>query len=162
MGRVGAPHGIRGAFRVRPESADPAALLGYAEWLLRLRGGGWSPRRVRGARAQGGGLVAELEGIESREAAGALRGAEIGIARESLPALAEDEYYQADLIGLAVVNREGVMLGAVRDFVESGAHPIARVVADDGAERLIPWVAPRIDRVDVAARRIDVDWPADA
>ena len=78
-----------------------------------------------------------------------------------LPALAEDEYYQADLVGMTVVNRDGEVLGAVVDFVESGAHPIVRVAGQDGGERLIPWVAQYIDRVDVAARRIDVDWPAD-
>ena len=162
MGRAGAPHGVRGAIRVRPESADPDALLAYGEWLLRPRGGSWSAHRVRGARGHGDGLVVELEGIESREAAGAWRGAEIGVPRESLPALAEDEYYQADLVGVSVVNREGVALGKLREFVESGAHPIARVIGDDDVERLIPWVAHCIDRVDIAARRIDVDWPADA
>ena len=162
MGRVGAPHGVHGAFKVRPVSADPAALAAYGEWLLRGRSGAWTAHRVRGVREHGDGLVAELEGIESREAAGALRGAEIGVPRESLPAPAEDEYYQVDLIGMAVVTREGVALGMLADFVDSGAHPIARVVGDDGVDRLIPWVPRYIDGVDMTARRIDVDWPADA
>jgi 16S rRNA processing protein RimM len=162
MGRVGAPHGVRGAFKVRPESADPASLLAYGEWLVRRRGGDWTAHRVRDVREQGEWLIAEVAGIESRDAAGALRGAEIGVPRERLPALAEDEYYQADLVGMAVVNREGAALGVLREFVESGAHPIARVIADGGAERLIPWVAHYIDGVDTVARRIDVDWPADA
>ena len=162
MGRIGAPHGVRGAFRVRPESADPASLLGHGEWLLRQRGGAWAAHRVREAREQGGVLVALLEGIESRDAAGALRGAEVGVPREALPPLGQDEHYQADLVGLAVVNREGVPLGTLRGFVESGAHPIARVVDGEGCERLVPWVPRHVDQVDVAARRIDVDWPADA
>ncbi|HTL74799.1 MAG TPA: ribosome maturation factor RimM [Casimicrobiaceae bacterium] len=162
MGRVGAPHGVHGAFRVRPVSADPASLLAHTEWLLRGRTGTWTAHRVRGVREQGDGLVAQLDGIESRDAAGALRGAEIGVPRESLPAPAKDEYYQADLIGMAVVNREGVPLGALADFVDSGAHPIARVRADGGVERLIPWVPLYIDGVDMDGRRIDVDWPADA
>jgi len=162
MGRIGAPHGVRGAFKVRPESADPAALLGYGEWWFCARGGGtWAPRRVQNVRAQGEWLVAEIAGVESREAAGALRGIEVGVPREWLPALAQDEYYQADLVGMAMVNRDGVALGALREFLESGAHPIARVIADDGTERLIPWVARYIDRVDVNARRIDVDWALD-
>ena len=162
MGRIGAPHGVRGAFRVRPESADPASLLGYGEWLLRQREGAWVAHRVRDARAHAGGLVAQLEGIESRDAAGALRGAEIGVPRDALPPLGQDEHYQADLVGLAVVNREGAALGTLRGFVESGAHPIARIVDGAGRERLVPWVPPHVDRVDVAAGRIDVDWPADA
>jgi 16S rRNA processing protein RimM len=162
MGRVGAPHGVRGAFKVRPESADPAALVSYGEWLVRRRGGEWTSHRVDEVRERGEWLIAQLAGIESREAAGALRGAEIGVRREWLPVLAQDEYYQADLVGMAIVNREGIVLGALRDFVESGAHPIARVVAADGVERLIPWVARYIDAVDASAGRIDVDWPADA
>ena len=62
---------------------------------------------------------------------------------------------------MAVVNRGGDVLGAVVDFVDSGAHPIVRVASAQGGERLIPWVEQYIDRVDVAARRIDVDWPVD-
>ena len=162
MGRIGAPHGVRGALKVRPGSADPAALLGYGEWWLRRRGSDtWAAHRVQNVRTQGEWLIAEVAGIESREAAGALRGADVGVPREWLPALAEDEYYQADLVGMQVVNRDEVALGALREFVESGAHPIARVIDDGGTERLIPWVAHYIDRVDVNARRIDVDWPVD-
>jgi 16S rRNA processing protein RimM len=163
MGRLGAPHGVRGAVKVRPESADPASLTTYGVWWLRRRDDpSWRAHSVRSVREQGEWLVAELAGIESREAAGALRGGDVAIPRESLPALAADEYYQADLAGMTVVNRNGALLGALRDFLESGAHPIARVVDEGGRERLIPWVADYVDAVDADARRIDVDWPMDA
>jgi 16S rRNA processing protein RimM len=162
MGRIGAPHGVRGAVKVRPESADPASLTAYHVWWLRGRDDSWRANPVLTVREQGEWLVAELAGIESREAAGALRGVEVGIPRESLPALGADEHYQADLVGMAVVNRDAVLLGALRGFLESGAHPIARVIGEDGAERLIPWVVDYIDRVDADASRIEVDWPADA
>jgi len=161
MGRIGAPHGVRGAFKVRPDSAEPMALAGYGEWLLRRRGGEWTAHRVDEVRERGDALVAQLAGIETREAAGALRGAEVGVPRDWLPALEQGEYYQADLVGMAVVNREGIVLGTLCEFVESGAHPIARVATDDGFERLIPWVASFIDEVDPNARRIGVDWPAE-
>jgi 16S rRNA processing protein RimM len=78
-----------------------------------------------------------------------------------LPALRNDEYYEADLVGMAVVNRAGETLGEVAGFAASGAHPIVRVVASDARERLIPWVSSYIDHVDADARRIEVDWPAD-
>jgi 16S rRNA processing protein RimM len=162
MGRVGAPHGVRGALRVQPLSSDPGALLAHRQWWLRRPGGGdWRGYRLLAGREQPGALVVELEGIASREEAAALRGMEIGVPRDALPALGEDEYYEADLVGMAVMNRAGETLGEVAGFAASGAHPIVRVVADDATERLIPWVAPYIDRVDLAARRIDVDWPAD-
>ena len=158
MGRVGAPHGVRGAVKVKPLSAEPAALLGYGTWWLRMREGDFAAYRVARAKEQGDGLVAEFAGIESREAAFALHGADVAVPREALPGLGENEYYQDDLAGMRVMNREGVELGVLRDFVESGAHPIARVVDDAGVERLIPWVDAYIDGVDAADRRIDVDW----
>lgn len=162
MGRIASPHGVRGAVKVKPLSAHPASLLDHDEWWLRSRAGGhWAPYRVLSGREQAGILVVELSGIASRESAQGLRGADVGVPRASLPALGEDEHYQADLIGMAVVNRDGVALGVVTDFAESGAHPILRIAGDGGRERLIPWVTPYIDRVDATARRIDVDWPAD-
>ena len=86
---------------------------------------------------------------------------EIGVPREELPAPAEDEMYWADLIGLAVVNREGVALGTVEAVDEFGAHPVLRVAdvtAEPARKRLIPFVDALIDSVDRAAGRITVDW----
>lgn len=162
MGRIGAPHGVRGAFKVKPESADPGSLAAYPEWWLRHGHDAWSSHRVQAVREHGEWLVAEVSDVQSREAAGALRGAAVGVPRAWLPALADDEYYEADLVGAAVVNREGVELGRLRDFLESGAHPIARLIGPDGAQRLIPWVPQYIDNVDMTERRINVDWPLDA
>jgi len=162
LGRVAAPHGVRGSIKVHALCADPATLLDLPQWWLRQRDGDdWSPRRVVGCRLHSGVVVAELDGVVTREAAGALRGAHVGVPRGLLPAPGEDEYYRADLVGMSVVNRTGRLLGSVVEFVDSGAHPILRVAADDGAERLIPWVASYVDRVDVAGRRIDVDWAED-
>jgi 16S rRNA processing protein RimM len=162
MGRVAAPHGVRGAFRVLPLSEDPASLLGFAQWWLRARDAdAWRPYDVASSRVHSGSIVAEVAGVTTRDAAAALRGASIGVPQQMLPALAEDEYYQSDLAGMTVVNRSGDVLGTVVDFVESGAHPIVRIAQADGGERLIPWIEQYIDRVDVAERRIDVDWPAD-
>ena len=159
MGRIAAPHGVRGAVRVTPLCADPASLLAQPQWWLH-GAAGWAPRQLRSGRERAGALVAELEGVGSRDDALALRGVEVGVPRERLPALAAGEHYQADVVGMAVVNRDGERLGEVAGFVESGAHPIVRVAGPGGAERLIPWVARYIDRVDASARRIDVDWPA--
>ena len=162
MGRVTAPHGVRGAVKVQPLSAQPDALLAFAEWWLSDGDSDdWSQCRVVASRFQSRGIVAEFEGVTTREMAAALRQRWVGIPREWLPLPAQDEYYQADLIGMAVVNREGHRLGAVADFVDSGAHPIIRVVDANGRERLIPWVASFVDRVDVEERRIDVDWSLD-
>ena len=103
-----------------------------------------------------------LEGVAERESAERLRGAAIGLPRAVLPVLSANEFYWSDLEGLAVVNREGVTLGRVTGLIDNGAHPILRVQEEGAAERLIPWVPVHVERVDVAAGRIEVDWPADA
>lgn len=163
MGRVAAPYGVHGAIKVQPLSADRAALLDHRQWWLRTRAAPtqWQPHQVQSARAQGAMLVARVEGVDTREAAAVLRGAEVGIRRQDLPELAAGEHYQSDLVGMAVANREGTALGRVAGFLESGAHPLLRVRNEAGVERLIPWVEPFVVQVDVEARRIDVDWPAD-
>ena len=86
------------------------------------------------------------------------------LGRATLPAAAEGEFYWDDLTGLAVLNRSGVLLGEVLGITQHGAHPLLRVARLPGApgpERLIPFVAAIIDRVDIGAGRIEVDWSAD-
>lgn len=162
MGRVSGPYGVRGMVRVQPWSDDPLALTRHASWWLRPKQASlWESRRVSEARAHGGALIAALEDVVTRDDAEALRGAEVGISRDALPALAEHELYWADLEGLAVVNRDGVRLGAVDRVIDNGAHAILRVRDDAGGERLIPWVPIYVDNVDVAGGRIDVDWRSD-
>ena len=167
MGRVSAAYGVRGMVRVEPLSEDRLALAAHRIWWLRPRAGGdWRRCEVLESRAHGGALVAALAGIDDRDQAAALRGASVGIARDELAPLSEGELYWADLEGLAVVNREGVPLGTVAEVIDNGAHAILRVRSDGAAagapaERLIPWVPVYVEAVDVAARRLEVDWPAD-
>jgi 16S rRNA processing protein RimM len=100
--------------------------------------------------------------VPDRTAAEALRGARVFIGRASFPTPDPDEFYWVDLIGLQVFNREGVLLGEVLGLIDNGVHSVLQVRADPAAaERLIPFVAAYVDRVDLAARRIDVDWGLD-
>jgi 16S rRNA processing protein RimM len=104
-----------------------------------------------------------------RDAAQALRGGRLFIARSSFPTAGLDEYYWVDLIGLAVTNREGAVLGDVVGLIDTGVHSVLRVRPRDAApqatpeqvERLIPFVAAYIDSVDPSARRIVADWGLD-
>jgi 16S rRNA processing protein RimM len=163
MGRVAGPHGVKGWLKIEPWSEDPATLVRHPVWWVRRPGAPmpWREVEVVGARRHGGGVVAQWAGVGSREAAEALRGFEIGLPREALDAPGPDEYYWADLEGSAVVNRAGVALGRVAEVTANGAHAILRVQDDGGRERLIPFVAAYVDRVDVAGDRIEVDWEPD-
>ena len=162
MGRVSAPYGVQGWIKVRAYTALPDGLLAYRTWWLATSDNGWQEFAVLEARLHAASMVARLEGLNRREDAALWRGAAVGVPRALLPALATDEVYWADLVGLAVFNRSGVQLGRVAAVLETGAHPVLRVAPSGdapGGERLIPLVPAYVDAVDVAGARIVVDWP---
>ena len=109
-------------------------------------------------------MVANAHEIDDRSAAEKLKGARIFIPRSSFPTAAEDEFYWVDLLGLDVVNREGVALGQVHDLLSTGPQTVLVLSSQvDGkpVERMIPFVSQFVDGVDLPSRRITVDWQAD-
>jgi len=109
-------------------------------------------------------VVAWAQGIDDRDAAEALRGARIFVPRSSFPSTTDDEYYWVDLIGLAVVNREGVALGVVQELMSTGPQTVLVLAYEqDGKqqERMIPFVSAFVDKVELPAKRITVDWQPD-
>jgi len=119
-------------------------------------------REISGAkgRVTAKGVVGTLPGIEDRDAAQALAGAEIYVPRSRMPKPQPGEYYWVDLEGLEVVNREGVSLGRVSHLFDTGSNQVLVVHSD--RERLIPFIeGDFVLGVDFGAGRIDVDWDAD-
>jgi 16S rRNA processing protein RimM len=164
VGRVLGAWGIKGWIRVLPFATDPQALFSTKRWYLRPPDGpGGTPPpllRVTESREQGDYVVAGAQEVLDRNAAEALKGARVFVARSSFPTAGADEYYWVDLIGCRVVNRDGVAFGAVIDLIDTGAHSVLRVVQGND-ERLIPFVAAYIDTVDLPTRSITVDWGLD-
>jgi 16S rRNA processing protein RimM len=164
MGRVLGAYGVHGWLRIEPFTERPDGLANYRSWWLK-RGGDWREVAVAEAKPHGSLLVARLQETLTREQAAQLRGTEIGVPREAMPAPGENEVYEADLIGLRVVNREGQDLGTIEALVSNGAHPVLQVRAGDaergGAERLLPYVASVVERVDLEARSVVVNWGVD-
>jgi 16S rRNA processing protein RimM len=166
VGRVLGAWGVKGWFKVQPFADDPQALFSSKRWYLRPSDGpgpGFVPPpllKITQSREHTGLVVAGAQEVPDRNAAEALRGARVFVARTSFPSAAPDEYYWVDLIGCDVVNREGVALGRVQDLLDTGAHSVLRVAQGD-TERLIPFVAAYVDAVDLPARRITVDWGLD-
>ncbi len=176
VGRILGAWGVKGWIKVLPYADDPQALFSSKRWFLKppeapgpVPPGGWpAVLRVSQSREQGDAVVAAIQEMDDRNAAEALRGARIFIARSSFPTAADDEYYWVDLIGLAVSNRQDEQLGTVVGLLDTGAHSVLRVQAESApgqtevpAERLIPFVGAYVDSVDMAARRIVVDWGLD-
>ncbi|MDE3012316.1 MAG: ribosome maturation factor RimM [Pseudomonadota bacterium] len=158
MGRILGPYGVRGWMNLRTFTQHLDSLADYPSWLL-ADGDGWKPVEVEGAHVHGGHLVAKLVGVEDRDQAFALRGREVAIPREALPPAEDGEFYWADLVGLEVVNVQGEVLGNVEDLLETGANDVLVVQGD--RQRLLPYVDAVVLDVDLAQRRIRVDWGLD-
>lgn len=180
VGTVVDAWGVQGWLKVLPHSLDPQALFSSKRWYFQPRVGNvpvdallasapapHSARlfRVREARQHAKVVVAQIDGIESRDEALALRGGQLFVPRSSFPTPQVDEYYWVDLIGLKVVNREGMDLGQVVALHPTGPHSALVLQSPESSEkksqRMIPFVSAYVDSVNLQERRIVVDWQAD-
>jgi 16S rRNA processing protein RimM len=170
VGRIADAWGLKGWFKVLPHSTSPEALFSSKRWYLQPseRGAktfaGTVLLRVREAKEHSDTLVASAHDVEDRDAAQQLKGARIFVPRSSFPTAGHDEFYWVDLIGLAVVNREGQALGTVRELMSTGPQTVLVLEYELGGvaqERLIPFVSAYVDSVDLPGKRIVVDWQAD-
>jgi 16S rRNA processing protein RimM len=158
MGRVMAPFGVRGRLKIQPYTAQAGNLGHYATWWIG-RDGDWRLHAVTGTEVHGKGLIAELDGCDDREMAAGFSGLNVAVPRAALPQTAENEFYWTDMIGLDVVNGEGLALGRVTDILRTGANDVLVTLGE--RERMIPFIADVIRAVDPDAGVIRVDWDAD-
>ena len=170
VGRIADAWGVKGWFKVLSHSGDPQALFSSKRWFIQPseRGAktfsGTLKLAIKEAKTHSDTVVATAQGIDDRTAAEHLRGARIFVPRASFPTADKDEFYWVDLIGLTVMNREGVNLGEVKELLSTGPQTV--LVMDyllEGKlqERMIPFVAAFVDDVDLAKRQITVDWQPD-
>ncbi len=164
LGRIVAPYGVQGWVRIHPFGDDPLSWKTMGQWWVSPddteTADAWRPIALRQCRMHGQTLLAAFADVVDRNGAEALQGLYVGAPREALPATAPDEFYWADLIGLAVVNRAGEALGEVKSLLSTGAHDVLEV-RDGEQEHLIPFVAAYVDTVDQEAKLIRVDWQKD-
>jgi 16S rRNA processing protein RimM len=188
VARITDAWGIKGWFKVLPHSASPEALFSSKRWYLlpsdRNVAGNKSPSqkaaavnsarasqpvllKIQEAKEHADTVVASSLDVADRNQAEALKGARIFVPRSSFPTTGTDEYYWVDLLGLDVVNREGVALGQVKDLMSTGPQTVlVLALASDeegkpAVERMIPFVAAFVDNVDLPGRLITVDWQLD-
>jgi 16S rRNA processing protein RimM len=158
LGRIGAPFGVHGWVKVRSYTDPADGIVRYTPWEL-AREGSLGTRAVMDWKAAGGHLAVRLEGVDTREAASALTGAEVRVDRAALPPTAPGEYYWDDLVGLVAVSADGAPLGRVVAILELPAHPV--LVLNGERERLVPLVRERLVDVDLGAGRLTLDWHPD-
>jgi 16S rRNA processing protein RimM len=177
VGRIADAWGLKGFFKVIPYSASPEALFSSKRWYLlppeprpgvvlksKQAFSGCQLVKIRSAKEHADTIVVEVDGCDDRNMAELLKSARIFIARSSFPTAASDEFYWVDLMGLTVVNREGLALGVVKDLISTGPQTVIVIEADnDGkkVETLIPFVSIYVDDVSLENKRITVDWQLD-
>jgi len=159
LGTIAGVYGVQGWVKVFSFTAPRENILKYRPWFLKI-GGQWQACKVLAGKAHGKAVIAHLEGCDDRDAAKRLFDVEIAVPRAKLPPLPEGEFYWADLIGLDVINDEGVPLGVVSHFFETGANDV--MVVEGERQRLIPYVMEQvITKVDLDKRCITVHWHPD-
>jgi 16S rRNA processing protein RimM len=158
VARIGAAHGVRGAVKLWTFTEDPFAVTRYGP--LSSKDGARS-FEVAQAREGKGHLVATLKGVTTRNDAERLNGLELYVAREKLPATDEDEYYHADLIGLAAVTATDEPLGKVIAIHNFGAGDIIEIAPPSGATMLLPFTNAVVPTVDIAGGRVVIELPAE-
>ena len=158
VARIGAAHGVRGAVKLWTFTEDPLAVRTYGPLLTK---DGARQFEVTSAREAKGHLVATLKGVATREEAERLNGIELYVAREKLPDTDEDEYYHADLIGLAAVNAAGDPLGRVIAIHNFGAGDIIEIAPPGGSTLLLPFTNAVVPTVDLAGGRVVIELPTE-
>ena len=156
VAQVGAPHGVRGAFRVRCFTEAPENVTRYGP-LCDERGQPVLELRVLGPAK--GGIIAAAPGVTDRNAAEALRGRNLYVPRDRLPPPGEEEYYHADLVGLAARDRDGRVVGRVLAVLNHGAGGILEIPTPDVGGALVPFPPAHVPAVDLAARTLEVVLP---
>jgi 16S rRNA processing protein RimM len=156
VGVIAGAHGVRGLVKIKSFTDDPANLTAYGP--LTDESGARRYQVAVTGRAKGV-LLARIEGVGDRDAARALRGARLYVARAALPESEDEEYYHADLIGLAVEDRAGAPLGRVAAVQNFGAGDILEIERPDQGTLLVPFTKAAVPLVDPAGGRVVVEPP---
>ena len=155
MGRVRAPHGLKGWIKVQPFTQEIEGLLDYRDWWVG-GDGQWQQYRISESAIHGSTVVARLEGFTDRESAAGVKGKDVAVPRAALPLIREGEFYWNDLLGMDVVQRDAGKLGVVARILETGANAV--LVVEGDKECLVPFIENVIVNVDLKVRKVVVDW----
>jgi 16S rRNA processing protein RimM len=156
IGAILGPQGLKGYVKIKPFTQTPESLSAYGP--VTLGDGRTLQLQVKSVSAKGVVIVAAA-GITNRDAAEALRGQTVAIARSSLPEPAEDELYHADLLGMRVVAGDGQLVGKIVALHNFGAGDVVEVAPAQGASVMLPFGGQRVISLDLAAGEVVLDVP---
>nr|WP_041755992.1 ribosome maturation factor RimM [Bradyrhizobium sp. ORS 278] len=156
VARIGAAHGVRGEVRLWTFTEDPLAVLHYGPLTTKDGSRSFEVTKAREAKDH---LVASFKGITDRNAAERLNGVELYVPRDRLPETDDDEYYHADLIGLAAETTAGAPLGRVLAIHNFGAGDIIEIAPPSGSTLMLPFTNAVVPTVDLAGGRVIIELP---
>ena len=159
VGAIAGAHGVRGQVRITAFTADPDDLTAYGPVGDEAGGRPFEIEVVGRSRGQ---VIARVAGIGDRDAAEALKGTRLYIDRAALPATAADEFYHADLIGLAVVDRDGGAIGTIRGVFDFGAGDVLEVAPAEGPTLMVRFTREAVPAVDLEGGKVVVELPPEA
>ena len=157
LGVVLGAHGVRGAVRIKSFAMNASDIAAYGP--LQSEDGTRFVLTVRGVSR--GAVLAEIDGIDRREAAEAMQGTRLFVARDALPDTEEDEYYPADLIGLNARTASGETYGVVRGIYDYGAGDVIEIEREMDRPILFPFTRENVPEIDLAAGSLVIDPPAE-
>jgi 16S rRNA processing protein RimM len=160
LGKIAGTFGVLGWVKVNSYTEPADNLLRYTAWQVR-RNAEWLVLEVSEGRVTGKGILAKLTSIDSPEDARTWIGSEVGVWRHELPPTLPNEYYLSDLEGLEVENASGEALGKIDHFRSTPSTTVVVVRRQGRPEQWVPFVKERIVRIDLRAKRVVLDWPAD-
>lgn len=162
LGRITSVFGVKGWLKVFSYTDPKDGILSYRQWTL-VHDGKRIAAELENGRLHGQGIVVKLKNVDDRELARTYGGAEIRVPVSELPELSDGDYYWHQLEGLSVVTVDGDCLGTVHHLMETGSNDVLVVrpseASIDRRERLVPYLPEQVvHNVDLAARRVVVDW----
>lgn len=159
IGRFGAPFGVKGWMKIHAFTEDTDDILQYQPWFADFKTG-LTEVKILGHRKHHNGIIAQVEGCDTKEDTVRFRNVNIAVKRSTFPELEDDEYYWTDLVGLTVSNTAGVTLGKIDHIMPTGANDVLVLKGDK--EILIPYVKNKvIKQVDLENKTMIVDWEPD-
>jgi 16S rRNA processing protein RimM len=159
MGKVLVPYGVNGWVKVYSFTEKIESFLTYKKLFLSQDQKNWLEIKVKDIKLHGKTIIANFSEIADRTQAESYKNYLIGVQKNLLPKLKEDQYYWNDLIGCEVLNLQNISFGLVDTFIKTGANDV--IVVKGEIERLIPYTARIVLKADTINGKIIVDWDED-